>query len=214
MLEGFIKGFVLNLALVSTFGPQNVTLVSLGLNRNYVYTFATVCVVCDFFLIYFSIFSPFILFKNAAIFEFILSGMAVIFLYYFSFKNFINAFFFSRTSDFNSQKVYSRKNIISMGLTLSLLNPAILGETLVIIGGVSKQFLKLEEEICFLIGTMLVSFIWFFGMSVSLKKTSSIIKNNKFYIFFYIISGVLLFITASTLIENLYVNLMNSYLAD
>lgn len=65
---------------------------------------------------------------------------------------------------------------IGTTLALTLLNPHVYLDTVVIIGGVAGT-LNFEQKIAFLAGTLIVSAVWFFGLGYGARLLTPLFKN-------------------------------------
>lgn len=85
-----------------------------------------------------------------------------IFLGYYGFRSFRSAFKSSALNfDATPERPTLKVTILTV-LALSLLNPHVYLDTVVLLGSIGAQFPTEERLFCFLLGAMLASFIWFF----------------------------------------------------
>ena len=76
----------------------------------------------------------------------------------------------------NKQQTVAKLMLTTLAITL--LNPYVYLDTLVIIGGTGGT-LGSEEKRWFLLGTLTASFIWFFGLGYASKKRIPFFESSK-----------------------------------
>ena len=88
-------------------------------------------------------------------------------------------------------------------LAITLLNPYVYLDTLVIIGGISGT-LGSEEKRWFLLGALIASFIWFFGLGYASKKLIPFFVSSKTWVALDSIIGVVMCWIATGLVIFVY----------
>ncbi len=157
------RGFGLGFGLIAAIGAQNAYVLTRGILRNHHFAVAAVCSVLDVFLILCGVLgmgrvvtaypqSIFILTVFGALFLFVYGGM--------SFKRMLQ----SQALRADQQIVTLKKAVITI-VTLSLLNPHLYLDTVVLIGSVSVQELP-EHRLTFAAGACVESFVWFFLLAL------------------------------------------------
>jgi L-lysine exporter family protein LysE/ArgO len=75
-------------------------------------------------------------------------------------------------------KQQSLAKLMLTTLAITLFNPHVYLDTLVIIGGIGGT-LGRQEQYCFLLGSIVASFAWFFGLGYASKKLIPFFENSK-----------------------------------
>jgi L-lysine exporter family protein LysE/ArgO len=85
---------------------------------------------------------------------------------------FFKSFLFAKNETTDKVKLLkSRKAVIFTTLAVTLLNPHVYLDTIVIIGSISGKF-EANEKFAFLIGTIIASLVWFYSLSFAAEKLS------------------------------------------
>lgn len=162
-LAPFIQGCGTGAGLIIAIGPQNAFVLKQGVLKNHVFVTVLVCAFIDALLISIGVggFGT-ILTSNLTLLTLARWGGAA-FLFYYGFRSFRSVF----KSEF--LKIDSGPERPSLELTLatvfalSLLNPHVYLDTVVLLGSIGAQFPS-EKRFFFALGAMVSSFVWFFGM--------------------------------------------------
>ena len=87
ILNQFLHGLIIGLALILALGPQNIFVIEQGLKRNNVFLVCSICAISDIFLIFLGIliYSKFQEYYNYK-YELLLNLILLIFLLNFSFR--------------------------------------------------------------------------------------------------------------------------------
>lgn len=158
-----LSGFGTGAGLIIAIGAQNAFVLKQGLLRNRVFVTALFCALLDAFLIGIGVGG----FGSAlASNPFLLTCAkwgGALFLIYYGAKSFY-AVFSSHTLDVHApQRNPSLKSTLLTLSALSLLNPHVYLDTVVLLGSISAQFQK-EERIFFGVGAAFASLVWFFSL--------------------------------------------------
>lgn len=172
------KGFVIGAGMIIPIGAQNAFILNQGIKQNFHFIAATICIFCDLVLMSIGVFGgSAVINANALLYQLItwagilfLTGYGALF-----FKSFI------RGGISNIDKVKSAKSlsaVIATTLAVTLLNPHVYLDTVVIIGSISSQFAD-SEKVTFLIGTALASIVWFYSLAFVAAKMSIWLSKDK-----------------------------------
>lgn len=171
-LLAIFKGFTIGFGLIAPIGVQNSYILSQGIKQNFHFTAATFCILCDLVLMSIGVFGGSALIHSNSIIAALLTWGGIIFLT-------IYGGIFLKTAIFNQSqtvqtlaKPTSRVAVILTTLAVTLLNPHVYLDTIVIIGSISGQFAVTTEKLAFLLGTCLASVAWFYTLSASAAKFS------------------------------------------
>lgn len=164
-MEQIIRGALIAGSLIVAIGAQNAYVLKQGLMRNNIFWVAFICFLCDLMLMFVGVLGLGSAISSSIVATVTLAIAGGLFLAYYGVNSLRSAWLAKSSLNISdeggtSTKVY--KTILST-LAITLLNPHVYLDTVVVIGGVAGT-LTWEGKIHFLIGAVLVSFIWFFGL--------------------------------------------------
>jgi len=164
MLTAFFQGLGTGAGLIIAIGAQNAFVLSQGVRRNHFLTVPLICSLCDTLLIVAGV-SGFgtIVASHPALSRGAALGGAI-FLFAYGLKAFRSALRSSglTTGDFVQ---HSRGRVILATLAVTLLNPHVYIDTVILLGGISGRFSG-SGRYLFGFGAMTASFLWFFALSL------------------------------------------------
>jgi len=175
------KGFAIGAGMIIPIGAQNAYLLNLGIKKNFHLTAATVCILCDIILMSIGVFGGGALISSNETVYLLLTWLGIIFLLTYG-SMFFHSFYFSQQSKSNdgakNQKFSTRKAVVFTTLAVTLLNPHVYLDTVVIIGSISGQYIA-EQKVLFFIGIVIASISWFYALSLAAAKMSSWLSTDK-----------------------------------
>lgn len=162
--QAFIQGLFVSGGLIIAIGAQNAFVLKQGLLKNHIFWVALTCFLCDFVLMSFGVLGFGSLISQSPMATIALAVVGALFLAVYGFRAMRSAILggSSLSLDSTEQKT-TLFATIGTTLALTLLNPHVYLDTVVIIGGVAGT-LGLDQKIAFLAGSLLVSAAWFFGL--------------------------------------------------
>jgi len=163
----FISGFFLGGSLIVAIGAQNAFILRMGLLRQHVFRLCLFCAVSDAILIVVGI-AGLGAFVDASpkVFNFIaIAGALFLFAY--------ALMALKRASNPEAMKAANSKQLslsaaLAICASFTWLNPHVYLDTVVLVGGYSAQYEKVDR-LYFGIGCVLASFVWFFGLGFGAK---------------------------------------------
>ncbi len=172
----FIQGFGMGGGLIIAIGAQNAFVLSQGVRRNYPLTIALVCAFCDSVLILLGITGV-----GSAVAANPLLGQltvwgGVLFLLWYGATAFRSAWQ-GGTLETNGVKVTTLRAVMTATLAITLLNPHVYLDTVVLLGGISGQFSG-NQRFLFGAGAITASFIWFFSLSFGAGMLAPIFRKK------------------------------------
>ena len=171
MIATVTKGFILGAGMIIPLGVQNSYVLSQSIKKNFHLTAATICILCDILLMSLGVFGGGALIAGNEIAYLLITWAGVAFLTVYGglfFRDFLQA---KMTSSDEKVGLSKRKVVIFTTLAVTLLNPHVYLDTVVIIGSVSGQYNQ-QDKWLFLIGTVLASLTWFYSLSLGAAKLS------------------------------------------
>ena len=199
MLLSFQLGLLLGLGIITSIGAQNIFVIKQGVKRERPYLSAFICFLCDIALIVLGVTSVSALFIYFPGIKTGLLVLGVIFLSVYGSLALRTAFSRKRIQE-NLEKInqglkLSQWKIIMLALSFSLLNPQMMLDTLVIIGGSASHYAQ-QVKLFFVAGTMVASFIWFAGLSVTTTYFSRYLLTIKVWRGLEFFSGMVMWLFA------------------
>ncbi len=165
--------------MIIPIGAQNAYVLNQGIKRNHHLTTATICSVLDMIFISLGIFGGgAILSQN----EILLTSMTlggIAFLSFYGLLSLKSAFKPESESESKGEIVArGRRTVILGALAVTVLNPHLYLDTVVILGSIGGQF-EGHDRIAFALGTILASFVWFYTLSIGAAKLGPTLSKPK-----------------------------------
>ena len=170
-LMPMLKGFDIGAGLIIPIGAQNSYILNQSIKRNYHLLAASVCVICDFFLMTIGVYGGGALINSNSVLAAFITWGGIVFLTVYG-TLFFRQFWLANSSQVQKEMSPStRKVVLFTTLAVTLLNPHAYLDTVVIIGSISGEFAE-HEKFAFLIGTLIASIVWFYTLSLGAAKMS------------------------------------------
>lgn len=172
----FIQGFLVSGGLIVAIGAQNAYVLKQGLLKNHVFWVVLTCFLCDFVLISVGVLGMGSLISQSPMATIALALVGALFLTVYGYRALISAL--RGDSALSIEAVSQTKTLaatIGTTLALTLLNPHVYLDTVVIIGGVAST-LSDDQRWVFLAGALLASAIWFFGLGYGARLLTPLFK--------------------------------------
>lgn len=178
MISALFHGLFLGASMIIPIGVQNSYVLNQGIKRNHHFLTATICMLCDITLIALGIFGGGKLIASNDTLMFIMGWGGMIFLVSYAAIAFKNCW----RNDYNQPEkvtmLTSRKAVVATTLAVTLLNPHVYLDTVMILGSVAGAF-EGQEKLFFAIGTMLASVIWFYSLAGGAAKLAPWLSQPK-----------------------------------
>ncbi|AHN25272.1 Transporter, LysE family [Gilliamella apicola] len=205
MISEILRGALISASLIIAIGAQNLFVLKQGLLRNHIFYVSGICFICDFVLMSIGILGVGTFISNNPFITNILAILGALFLIWYGFKAFKSAI--KGTSSMQVQSQDSNNNslvkVILATLAITLLNPHVYLDTVVIVGGIAGT-LNSEQKMAFLIGAVCVSFIWFFSIGYGARLLTPLFKQKKMWVVLDCLVGLVMFYIAYRLILYVY----------
>lgn len=196
----FIKGILISGSMIMAIGAQNTHVIRYGLSRINIFFVSLTCFLCDVFLMSMGVFFIGSVSDLNNYFKIVICILSILFLLFYAYCSFVSALKNKNMDeisfDYSIKKETVRKSILST-LAVTLLNPHVYLDTVVIVGGFASS-LTLYNKILFISGALLTSGIWFFSLGYLSKYLSKYFKNKKTWVIFDLsVSVFMLFLAFS-----------------
>ena len=202
MLTIFFKGFFLGASLIIAIGLQNAFVLRQGLKNRFIFAAALTASFVDVFLIGAGVLGfGYLIEQMPGLIDWITWGGAA-FLFVYGLKSFISAFKPEQLDDKKAKgmmKEGGTKETVLILLGISLLNPHVYLDTVVLIGGLSASYGEIGKY-WFGVGAMLASFIWFFALGYGARLLSPLFAKPKAWQILDILIGIVMWGIALSLL--------------
>nr|WP_250154957.1 LysE/ArgO family amino acid transporter [Vibrio alginolyticus] len=165
--------------MIIPIGAQNAYVLNQGIKRNHHLTTATICSVLDMIFISLGIFGGgAILSQNEILLTSVTLG-GIAFLSFYGLLSLKSAFKPESESESKGEIVArGRRTVILGALAVTVLNPHLYLDTVVILGSIGGQF-EGHDRIAFALGTIMASFVWFYTLSIGAAKLGPTLSQPK-----------------------------------
>ncbi len=166
--------------MIIPIGAQNAYVLNQGIKRNHHLTTATICSVLDMIFISLGIFGGgAILSQNEILLTSVTLG-GIAFLSFYGLLSLKSAFKPESESESKGGEIVARgrRTVILGALAVTVLNPHLYLDTVVILGSIGGQF-EGHDRIAFALGTILASFVWFYTLSIGAAKLGPTLSKPK-----------------------------------
>lgn len=213
-----IKGILVSASLIMAIGSQNAFVLKQGLQKNHIFAVCLTCFVCDFVLM-----SVGVLGLGSALAKNHLLGGALaicgaVFLAVYGALSFKNAFYShnalvinSHNQNSSNQNIPNTQNTLKHSLlatlAVTLLNPHVYLDTVVIVGGIAGT-MNLTQKLQFLTGALLTSFVWFFGLGFGARLLTPIFQKPQSWRMLEFVIGCVMWWIAYSMLKFAYTALM------
>ncbi|WP_279488401.1 L-lysine exporter [Aeromonas veronii] len=165
MLATTLQGFTIGLAMIIPIGAQNAFVLSRGIHRNHHLLTATLCSFCDLTLIAIGVFGGANLLAASTLGMALLTWGGVLFLGWFGGRSLLSAWRGKGEGLADSAQQMGAKSVLAMTLGVTLLNPHVYLDTLMLLGSLGSQVSESLRP-AFAAGAMLASLVWFYSLAL------------------------------------------------
>jgi L-lysine exporter family protein LysE/ArgO len=165
MLATTLQGFTIGLAMIIPIGAQNAFVLSRGIHRNHHLLTATLCSFCDLTLIAIGVFGGANVLAASPIGMALLTWGGVLFLGWFGGRSLLSAWRGKGEGLADSTQRMGAKSVLAMTLGVTLLNPHVYLDTLMLLGSLGSQVSESLRP-AFAAGAMLASLVWFYSLAL------------------------------------------------
>lgn len=165
MLATILQGFTIGLAMIIPIGAQNAFVLSRGIHRNHHLLTATLCSFCDLTLIAIGVFGGANVLAANPFGMALLTWGGVLFLGWFGGRSLLSAWRGKGEGLADSAQQMGAKSVLAMTLGVTLLNPHVYLDTLMLLGSLGSQVSESLRP-AFAAGAMLASLVWFYSLAL------------------------------------------------
>jgi L-lysine exporter family protein LysE/ArgO len=198
MLSAFFSGMSIGASLIIAIGAQNAFVIRHGLKRTSPVLIALICAACDAILILFGVAGLGTLIATSSLWTELMAWCGAIFLAWYGFKSF-QSLWSEHALQVDNEVKQSRRNILLATLAITLLNPHVYLDTIVLLGAVGAQF-EQSMRLYFTLGAITSSFIWFFTISLGAAWASPYLSRPITWKVIDLLTGVVMWSVGLSLI--------------
>ena len=171
MLPAYLQGLGLGAGLIIAIGAQNAHVLRMGLKRQHVALTVTICILCDVLLIAAGVSGMgAVIGRNPALLALVRWGGAA-FLAWYGVRAWRAAWMSGTLAVEASKDTLDPRQALSMALALSLLNPHVYLDTVVLLGSIGGQQAA-DGKLWFALGAMSASVAWFLALGFGARVLS------------------------------------------
>lgn len=170
-----LKGLGTSAGLIMAIGAQNAFVLSQGLKRQYHWPIAGICGLFDALLITVGVAGVGALVSESENWLMLARWGGALFLAWYGFKSLMSALK-SNSLQSSSQELGSLRSAILTTVAITLLNPHVYLDTVVLIGSIGGQYAA-DDRVWFTVGAISFSFIWFFSISLGARWLAPLFRN-------------------------------------
>ena len=204
MFTPLLQGLFLGAGMIIPIGAQNAHVLNHGIKKNHHFLAASVCMFCDVVLIALGVFGGAKLIATSPTLVTIISWGGITFLLTYASLSFRQVW---QNNYEKEQQLATKFNkspwlVIIATFSVTLLNPHVYLDTVMILGSVGGKFHG-NERIAFAVGTMLASIIWFYSLAGAAAKMSPWLSQAKVKRTIDIVVGLIMCAIALSLFNSL-----------
>ncbi len=195
-----VKGFGMGASLIMAIGAQNAFVLKQGLKRHHLFLTAITCFICDSILIVLGVSGLGMVINNSPTLVNALRWGGAVFLVAYAIRSFMSVFKpHALIAELESNVKKNRLATLLALLAFTLLNPHTYVDTFLILGSIGAQH-PVDEHMPFVVGALIASFIWFFGLTYGASTLSHVFRNPRAWQILDSVMGVVMLSIAYSLV--------------
>lgn len=201
MLLTFLKGFGTGSGLIIAIGAQNAFVLSQGVKKNHYILIPLICAVCDAILIFLGVNGMGTLLSSNRSLSLIAGFGGAGFLFFYGIASF-RAVFKAGNLACDRKPAVNLKTAALTTLAVSLLNPHVYLDTVILLGSLSSRFDR-PGNLIFGAGAVLASFMWFFFLSLGGKLLSPLFARESSWKVLNTLVGITMWTIAVSILKEI-----------
>lgn len=200
MLNPLIQGFTLGASLIIAIGSQNAFVLRQGLRKEYVFTICSLCFLCDALLILLGVGGFGSLVASSDTLMLLTRWGGAIFLFIYGINSFRSALKAEAMAvDLAEQPASGLTWAVATTLVLTLLNPHVYLDTVILLGSIAGQFPE-QERAAFAVGAVSASMLWFYGLGYGSRILAPLFQKKIAWKILDVLIGLIMWAIAWNLI--------------
>lgn len=200
MLQPLIHGVLLALGLILPLGAQNVFVFNQGANQKKFSSALPVIItagICDTFLIVIAVLGVSLILISMPTLQLLIYVIGLLFLMYMAWS-----LWTEKPSNIKKIAPMSPKRQVLFALSVSLLNPHAIMDTVGVIGTSAAVYVG-YEKIIFMLATISVSWVWFILLAVLGRIIGTVDKSGQYIVILNKVSSIVIFIVGMIILKNM-----------
>ncbi len=202
LLLPFLRGLGLGASLIIAIGAQNAFVLRQGLRREQAVLVAAICTACDAVLISLGALGVGGVIAHLPLLARLTSIGGALFLLYYGFRAFRSARHPGILETSASARL--RSSVIASTLSVSLLNPHVYLDTVVLVGGLAGQYAAVPR-LFFTLGAISASCLWFFSLALGAAHLAPLFNRPRAWQVLDCLVGTVMWIIALSLLLPVFV---------
>lgn len=198
-MDIILQGFVVCFGLIVSIGAQNAFLLKQGILRQHVFWIALICFLGDVLLMTIGVLGLGSILVNLPTLSLVIALIGALFLFTYGSRAFIAAFKSTEVLLMSETQAGSLKKALWITFAITFLNPHVYIDTVMILGGIGGQ-LDFTGKIEFLIGALVCSFLWFFGLGYGARLLSPYFQKRRTWQVLDMLTGLIMYAIAVSLL--------------
>ena len=199
-LPALLSGAALGASLIIAIGAQNAFVLRQGLRGQHVFVVALICALVDATLITLGAAGFGALVASSALLQGIAAWGGALFLFGYGLRSFIAA---ARRDTLDAESgggpSLTLRQAVGFTLAVSLLNPHVYLDTVVLLGSVAGTY-PAPERLWFALGAITASFAWFFSLAYGARLLAPVFARPRAWQVLDVLIGVVMWWIATTLV--------------
>ncbi len=194
MFTAALKGFLLGASLIIAIGVQNAFILRQGIKNQYIFVCCLTASLIDVMLITLGVSGFGAVIDRAPGFILFIKWFGALFLFSYGIRSFRRAL---HAESLSQEKAAGKKattvmEVIGVLLGLSLLNPHVYLDTVILLGGIGGSYLGMER-LSWSLGAIAASFLWFFGLGYGARLLAPVFARPRAWQVLDILIGLTMF---------------------
>ncbi len=202
MLLTFLKGFGTGAGLIIAIGAQNAFVLSQGVKKRHFLVIPFICALCDALLIILGVTGTGTLIASNKTLSLVAGIGGAAFLFFYGVRAFRSAI---RGGSLSADQATesSLKVAVLTTLAVTLLNPHVYIDTIILLGSISSQFTP-PGHLVFGAGAALASFVWFFSLSLGGRMLAPVFKKESAWRILDTLVGIIMWAIALSVLKGVF----------
>jgi L-lysine exporter family protein LysE/ArgO len=202
VLIAFLKGFGAGSGLIIAIGAQNAFVLSQGIKKNHYIVIPLICAVCDALLITLGVTGMGLFLASSRTLSLMAGLGGAVFLFLYGLRSFKSALAGGSLSS-DEKTGTSLKTAVLTTLAVTLLNPHVYLDTVVLLGSLSSQFHP-PAHLYFGAGAVMASFSWFFALGVGGRLLAPVFTREVSWRVLNSLVGITMWVIAGSVLKALF----------
>nr|NJM03834.1 amino acid transporter [Desulfobacula sp.] len=202
VLIAFLKGFGAGSGLIIAIGAQNAFVLSQGIKKNHYIVIPLICAVCDALLITLGVTGLGLFLASSRTLSLVAGMGGAIFLFFYGLRSFKSALAGGSLCSGENAGT-SLKTAALTTLAVTLLNPHVYLDTVVLLGSLSSQFHP-PGHLYFGAGAVMASFSWFFALGVGGRLLAPVFARECSWRVLNSLVGITMWVIAGSVLKGLF----------